>query len=57
MQEELGEEFEVVLAMRYGNPSVKAGLETLLEKDVRRIVVLPLSPSTRARHLAQRLKK
>ena len=27
VQEELGEEFEVVLAMRYGNPSVKAGLE------------------------------
>ena len=44
VQEELGEEFEVVLAMRYGNPSVKAGLETLLEKDVRRIVVLPLFP-------------
>ncbi|MBA2490788.1 MAG: ferrochelatase [Gammaproteobacteria bacterium] len=35
---------EVALAMRYGNPSVAAGIEELRGKGVRRLVVLPLYP-------------
>lgn len=35
---------EVELAMRYGNPSVKAGLEKLRDKGITRIIVFPLYP-------------
>ena len=35
---------EVVMAMRYGNPSIEAGLEALREKGFTRIVVFPLYP-------------
>ena len=35
---------EVVMAMRYGNPSIEAGLEELRDKGFTRIVVLPLYP-------------
>ncbi|MGH8501948.1 MAG: ferrochelatase [Gammaproteobacteria bacterium] len=35
---------EVALAMRYGNPSVAAGLDELRRKGVRRLLVLPLYP-------------
>jgi ferrochelatase len=35
---------EVALAMRYGNPSIEAGLNELREKQVRRLLVLPLYP-------------
>lgn len=38
------ENTEVVMAMRYGNPSIEAGLEELREKGFTRIVVLPLYP-------------
>lgn len=38
------ENTEVVMAMRYGNPSIKAGLEELRERGFTRIVVLPLYP-------------
>ena len=34
----------VELAMRYGNPSIQAGLEALREKECRKIIVLPLYP-------------
>ncbi len=34
----------VVLAMRYGNPSIAAGLEELRASGVRRLLVLPLYP-------------
>lgn len=34
----------VVLAMRYGNPSISAALEQLSEAGVRRLLVLPLYP-------------
>ena len=40
----LGEEYEVVLAMRYQNPSIEKGLKTLLEKNVTEIIVFPLFP-------------
>lgn len=35
---------EVVLAMRYGNPSIKAGLQKIREMGITRIIVLPLYP-------------
>ena len=35
---------EVVMAMRYGNPSIEAGLEALREKGFTRIVIFPLYP-------------
>jgi len=35
---------DIVMAMRYGNPSIKSGLETLREKGYTRIIVLPLYP-------------
>ena len=34
----------VVTAMRYGNPSIQSGLETLREMGARKIIVLPLYP-------------
>ena len=41
---ELGPTWRVVLAMRYGNPSIKLGLDELRHAGVDRIVVLPLFP-------------
>ncbi|MDQ7074330.1 MAG: ferrochelatase [Gammaproteobacteria bacterium] len=35
---------KVQLAMRYGNPSIKAGLQALQVANVRRVLVLPLYP-------------
>lgn len=35
---------EVVMAMRYGNPSIESGLEQLRNKGITRILVLPLYP-------------
>ena len=35
---------KVVAAMRYGNPSIRAGLEELRQANVRRILILPLFP-------------
>ncbi len=40
----LGAQWKVVLAMRYGNPSIAAGLTELRNAGVDRIVVLPLFP-------------
>lgn len=39
-----GERVKVALAMRYGNPSIQAGLAELRAAQARRIVVLPLYP-------------
>ncbi len=39
-----GERVHVALAMRYGNPSIKAGLAQLRAVKTRRIVILPLYP-------------
>jgi ferrochelatase len=44
VRQALGGEFEVALAMRYGNPSVAAGLAELKAKQVAQVVVLPLYP-------------
>lgn len=35
---------EVELAMRYGNPSIEAGLEKLRDKGITRIIIFPLYP-------------
>ena len=40
----LGEEYEVVLAMRYQSPSIEAGVQHLLKKGVREIIVFPMFP-------------
>lgn len=44
VQRRLGESVVVELAMRYGEPSIAAGLERLRSQGVRRIVVFPLYP-------------
>jgi len=48
LQEELSEQgigpAKVELAMRYGNPSIAAGLEALHTADARRVLVLPMYP-------------
>ena len=44
VQAELGDTITVAAAMRYGEPSIRAGLETLKQADVDEILVLPLYP-------------
>lgn len=44
VQEMLGEEYIVELAMRYQNPSIEAGLQKLKEAKVTEIIVFPLFP-------------
>lgn len=44
LQESLGEQFCVELAMRYQNPSIAEGLQALLDAQVEEIRVLPLFP-------------
>jgi ferrochelatase len=40
----LGDEFEVEVAMRYGNPSVQSKIAALHNKGVRKIIAIPLYP-------------
>jgi len=44
LQEQFGSGVKVALAMRYGNPSVAAGLDELRQAGARRLLVLPLYP-------------
>ena len=44
LDDRLGYPVKTVLAMRYGNPSIAAGLEALREAGARRVLVLPLYP-------------
>lgn len=44
VQDLLGDEFAVELAMRYQQPSIEAGVQALLDKQVKEIVVFPLFP-------------
>ncbi len=44
MREEFGEQVIVEFAMRYGAPSIADVLQGMLERGVRRLVVLPLYP-------------
>lgn len=43
-QEVLGEDFYVVMGMRYGKPSIASALKKLHEQGIRKIVVIPLYP-------------
>jgi ferrochelatase len=44
LQAELGEHTKVVLAMRYGRPSIAHGLDKLRQAHIKRIIILPLYP-------------
>jgi ferrochelatase len=44
LQHSYGDRVRVALAMRYGNPSIPAGLEQLRQANVQRLLVLPLYP-------------
>jgi len=44
LREAAGDHVHVELAMRYGNPSIQAGLEALRSKNCKKIIVLPLYP-------------
>lgn len=44
LQQRLGDNIHVELAMRYGTPSIRTGLEALREKGCRQLFVLPLYP-------------
>lgn len=44
LQKRLGDGYVVTLAMRYQNPSISKGIEELMDKGVKRILVFPLFP-------------
>ena len=44
VQERLGENVHVEIAMRYGNPSIASGLQALRDRGCTRIAILPLYP-------------
>jgi ferrochelatase len=44
VQEKLGSEIYVTIAMRYGNPSIANAIKELKEKGITKLVVLPLYP-------------
>jgi ferrochelatase len=44
LQTDLGDEYEVHLAMRYKNPSIPNVMETMRKKNYTKIVVLPMFP-------------
>jgi len=44
VQAKLGADWNVALGMRYGSPSLAAGLDAVLSKPIERLVVLPLYP-------------
>ncbi len=44
LQDKLGNDYKVVLAMRYQYPSIRQGLNRLQDENVNEIVILPLFP-------------
>jgi protoporphyrin/coproporphyrin ferrochelatase len=44
LQEQLGENHDVYLAMRYKNPSIPSVLEEIRKKNYQKIIILPLFP-------------
>jgi ferrochelatase len=44
LQQELGEDYDVHLAMRYKNPAISSVMETMRKKHYKRIIVLPMFP-------------
>ncbi|MFT5657689.1 MAG: ferrochelatase [Gammaproteobacteria bacterium] len=48
LQQKLGDQIPVVLAMRYGKPSLQSVVDELLVQGVNRLIVLPLYPQNSA---------
>lgn len=44
LQQKYGDDVVVDFAMRYGNPSIRRGLQSLFDQGARKLVVLPLYP-------------
>ena len=44
LQEKMGDSVSVLLAMRYGQPSIEEGLQNLVKQDVSKILVFPMFP-------------
>lgn len=44
LQARLGDEYRVILGMRYGNPSIESAIATLEREGIDQIVVVPLFP-------------
>ncbi len=44
VQRDLGDDFLVITAMRYGNPGIKQGFRTLQENGYQNVIVIPLYP-------------
>lgn len=44
LQQEFNEKIKVVLAMRYGSPSIAEGLEFFRENNIQKLIILPLYP-------------
>jgi ferrochelatase len=44
LQESLGDEVRVALAMTYGNPSIATAIRELAEQNVKKLLILPLYP-------------
>lgn len=55
LNQQMDRPVRVELAMRYGNPSIAAGLERLRQYNARRIIVLPLYPQYSATTTASTL--
>lgn len=55
LQKQFSKPLKVVVAMRYGEPSIEAGLKLLREQDVRSICILPLYPQYSATTTASAL--
>ena len=56
LQKKLGEEFVVALGMRYKNPSIEHAIKILLEKQCKKLMVLPLFPQYAEATTASALK-
>ncbi len=52
---ELGGEFEVELAMRYGNPSIRGAVDRLRGKGIEELIALPLYPQRAASSIGSSL--
>lgn len=44
LKQRWGSDIEVTFAMRYGNPAVSKGIDELIQKGVRKLLILPLYP-------------
>lgn len=44
LQNDLGSFYKVILAMRYGSPSIKEALKTLESLNLKRLIIIPLFP-------------